>query len=92
MVRVQAISRDGFTHEMIVPLEQVHDLACRNPRGPATATDVPAAAHVPAAGFQIGTDLPRGRAGACPTARPGGRAAPAAIRAGKSASSATTWT
>jgi O-antigen biosynthesis protein len=56
-VRVQAISRDGFTHEVVVPLEHVRNLATPGPAQRSTATDAPAAAYPAAAGFQIGTDL-----------------------------------
>jgi ADP-heptose:LPS heptosyltransferase/GT2 family glycosyltransferase len=55
-VRVQAISRDGFTHEVVVPLEQVHNLAVPEPAR-ASAMDAPTAAYPAAAGFQIGADL-----------------------------------
>ena len=56
-VRVQAISRDGFTHEVIVPFERVHNLAMPEAAQAPTATDAPAAAYPVAAGFQIGADL-----------------------------------
>jgi hypothetical protein len=56
-VRVQAISRDGFTHEVVVPLEHVPNLATPEPAQEPTATGAPAAAYPAAAGFQIGTDL-----------------------------------
>jgi GT2 family glycosyltransferase len=56
-VRVRAISRDGFTHEVVVPLEQVQTLAVPEAAPPSAPADGPAAEYPVAAGFQIGADL-----------------------------------
>ena len=56
-VRVQAISRDGFTHEVVLPLEQVHNLAVPEPARASIGPEAAPAAYPQAAGFQIGTDL-----------------------------------
>ncbi len=56
-VRVQAISRDGFTHEVIVPFERVHNLAVPEPARASIGPEAAPAAYPQAAGFQIGTDL-----------------------------------